>query len=264
MAFFPDVTKGQAFTPSALLSNNVRHMVNALNGFRSNGITGAGSGVVRIQVYNASSGEIAAGTAVNFRENGSLCGDVIPVEPLTDVAKPWGVVTLKLAAKEMGDCIISGPAHVSLSGSGDYAQPSTSSPASFTRGAVGAPVIFASSGKGVILLGATAQDNYDGPFALSYNPEARQLTVLAGYLNRNGEWLGVPEATLSPTTGTVCVCTTLDSEGTWSSPEIRMTSPGQFAYPIGSCKVNGESVTVCSFRVPVAIFMVSDLCNTTN
>src|SRR5574344_649162 len=112
MGFFPDVSKGQKFTPSAMLSNNVRHIVNSLNGFQSRGILGAGAGVVRIQVYNAGSGEIAAGTAVNFSENGSLCGDVIPCEPLKDAAKPWGVTVLKLAAKEMGDCVLSGPATV--------------------------------------------------------------------------------------------------------------------------------------------------------
>ena len=66
MAFFPDVTKGQNFKPSALLSNNVRHMVNSLNGFQNGGHAAANSGVVRIQVYNASSGEIPAGCAVNF------------------------------------------------------------------------------------------------------------------------------------------------------------------------------------------------------
>jgi hypothetical protein len=264
MGFFPDVSKGQKFTPSAMLSNNVRHIVNSLNGFQSRGILGAGSGVVRIQVYNAGSGEIAAGTAVNFSENGSLCGDVIPCEPLKDAAKPWGVTVLKLAAKEMGDCVLSGPANVALSGSGDYAQPSVGSPATFTRGATGAPVIFFSGGKGVILLGAISQDIYDGPFALSYDTETKQLKVSAGYLNRNGEWMGVSATEISPSAGTVCVCTTLGSDGEWTTPEVKISTPGQYAYPIGSVKVSGESVTVCSYRVPVAIFMVSDLCSTTN
>ncbi len=264
MAFFPDVTKGQNFKPSALLSNNVRHMVNSLNGFQNGGHAAANSGVVRIQVYNASSGEIPAGCAVNFKSDTALCGDAVPVEPLKDAAKPWGVVVLKLAANQMGDCVISGPATVSISGTGDYASPSTSSPSTFTRGASGSPVLFANGGRAVVNLGASTQDLYDGPFALSYDAESKKLKVAAGYLNRNGEWKDVPAAELSPSTGTVCVCTTLDSEGSWSEPEVKISTPGQYAFPVGSCKTSGESVTFCSFRVPVAIFMVADLCSTTN
>lgn len=264
MAFFPDVSKGDAFAPSAMLSNNVRRLVNSINGFQSRGILGAGSGIVRIQVYNAGSSEIAAGTAVNFSESGSLCGDAVPCELLKDTAKPWGVTVLKLAAKEMGDCVLSGPANVALSGSGDYAQPSTSSPATFTRGATGAPVIFASGGKGVILLGAIAQDIYDGPFALSYDTESKMLKVSAGYVNRNGEWKNTTASEMSASTGTVCVCNTLNDGGSWTEPEIKVATPGQYAYPIGSVKVSGESVTVCSFRVPVAVFIVADVCSTTN
>ncbi len=264
MAFFPDVTKGQAFTPSALLSNNVRHIVNSLNGFQNGGHASANSGIVRIQVYNAGSSEIAAGCAVNFKSDSALCGDVIPCEPLKDVAKPWGVVVLKLAAKELGDCIISGPATVNVSGTGDYAQPSPSTPTTFTRGATGAPVLFSSGSKAVINLGASTQDTYDGPFALSYDTESQKVKVTAGYLNRNGEWMSVSATEFSPSAGMVCVCTTLGSDGSWTTPEVKISTPGQYAYPIGSVKVSGESVSVCSFRVPVAIFMVSDLCSTTN
>ena len=264
MAFHPDVSRGQAFQPSALLSNDVRHMVNAMNGFQNAGILGANGGIVRIQVYNNTGSEFPAGTAVNFSESGSLCGDAVPCEPLKDTAKPWGVTVLKLAAKEMGDCVISGPAQVSLTGSGDYAQPSTSTPSAFTRGATGAPVIFASGGKGMILLGAIAQDIYDGPFALSYDTETKKIKIAAGYLNRNGEWLDVAAKEISPSTGTVCVCTTLGNDGSWTTPEVQISTPGQYAYPIGSAKVSGESVTVCSFRVPVAVFIVADVCSTTN
>lgn len=263
MAFFPDVSRGDDFQPNALLSNNVRHIVNALNGFSAKPLTASG-GMIRIQVYNNSSGTLEAGTAVGFSENGSLCGDAVPAEPIQDASKPWGVLVNRLGEKAMGSCILSGPAQVSLSGSGDYARPDVSSPATFTRGATGAPVIFASDGKGVILLGAISQDIYDGPFALSYDTETEKIKVNAGYLNRNGEWKEVPEAAFSPSTGTVCVCTTLDSEGNWSEPEVRIADQGPYAFPVGSCNVSGESVTVCSFRVPVAVFTVADLCSATS
>ena len=82
-------------------------------------------------------------------------------------------------------------------------------------------MIFAGeSGKGVVLLGAIAQDVYDGPFAISYDTEKKQLKVNAGYLNRNGEWKDVARKELAASTGTVCVCTTLGSDGKWTDAEV--------------------------------------------
>ena len=263
MAFFPDVNPGDKFKPNALLSNNVRHIVNALNGFNGKPVMATG-GMIRIQVYNNSGSTLSAGTAVNFADSGSLCGEAVPAIKLKDTEKPWGVLVNQLKAKGIGSCILCGPAQVSLTGSGDFAAPTTSNPSVFTRGATGAPVIFAGDGKGVVLLGAIAQDIYDGPFALSYDTEQKQLKVNAGYANMNGEWISVTEKTLSVSTGTVCVCSTLGDDGKWTAPEIKVATPGQYAYPIGSCKVSGESVTVCSYRVPVAVFLVSDVCSTTN
>lgn len=260
MAFFPDVTRGEAFKPNALLSNNVRHLVNAMNGFTAKPLPATG-GMIRIQVYNNSSSAIKGGTAVNFSESGTLCDGAVPAEPLKDVTKPWGVLVNNLEGKALGSCIICGPATVSISGSGEYAVPSTSNPSTFTRGATGSPVIFASSGKGVILLGATSQDTYDGPFALSYDTEKKKLKVKNGYLSRNGEFKEVSGVDLSPQSGMVCACSTLSSEGDWSEPEIKFASPGQFNYPVGSCKVSGESVTVCSYRVPVAIIIAAGVCS---
>ena len=81
---------------------------------------------------------------------------------------------------------------------------------------------------------------------------------------RNGEWKDVAATELSPSSGTICVCTSLGDDGKWTEAEVKISTPGQYAFPIGSCKVDGESVTFCAFRVPVAIFIVSDVCSTTN
>ena len=260
MAFFPDVSRGDTFQPNTLLSNNVRHIVNAMNGFSAKPMLAAG-GMIRIQVYNNTSSEIAAGTAVNFSGDGTLCDEAVPAEPLQDASKPWGVVVNPLAAKAMGSCILCGPANVALSGTGDYAEPSAASPATFTRGATGAPVIFASGGKGVILLDAISQDVYDGPFALSYDTESKMLKVNSGYLSRNGDFVTVAAAELSPVTGMVCVSSSLDDDGNWSTPEIKFATPDATDFPVGSCEVSGESVTVCSFRAPVAVILVVDVCS---
>lgn len=75
---------------------------------------------------------------------------------MKDAGKSWGVLVQTLAPMQIGDCIISGPAVVSVSGSGEYASPSVSSPGIFDRGSSGAMILFSSEdGKAVINLGAT-------------------------------------------------------------------------------------------------------------
>ena len=267
MAFYGDVAPGEAFRPSAALSNDIRHFLNGLNGFGGNPFGANGAGTVRIQAYNATGGEVKAGTAVNFDESKKMSGDAVPMKSFSDPKKPWGVVTQKLGEGEIGDCFISGPVTVSLSGSGDYAQPTAGSPSVFTRGAEGAPVLYANGGRGVINLGAGTPENYDGPFALSYDAETKMLKIKAGYLTRNGEFLSVAEAELAPETGTVCVKTEL-ADGEWSEPEILFATPSQFCYPIGHVKKDGEgdkmSVAVCSYRVPVAVILAVKDCDEEN
>lgn len=102
-------------------------------------------------------------------------------------------------------------------------------------------------------------DIYDGPFALSYDTETQKIKIAAGYLSRNGEWVDVVAKELTPSTGIICVNSILGN-GEWTAPDIKFTTPDRNNYPIGKCKLEGESVTLCSFRVPVAIILVSAEC----
>ena len=179
MAFFPDVLPGQDFIPSALLSNNVRQIVNSLNGYQGKSLGAMGAGTVRIQIYNALENSMDAGTAVNFPVEGVFCDAAIPAIALIDPTRPWGVVTQKLSPREMGDCIISGPVTVTVTGNGDFAQPSTDYPGVFTRGSTGVPVLFASNGKGLLNLGAGRE--YDGPFAVRYDSATKMAMISGGY-----------------------------------------------------------------------------------
>ena len=263
MAFYSDVKPGEEFKPSATLSNDIRHFLNGLNGFCGNPFGANGAGTVRIQAYNATGSEIKAGTAVNFDESKQMSGDAVPIRVFTDFWKPWGVVTQRLMANEIGDCFISGPVTVALSGSGDYARPAAGNPSVFTRGGEGAPVLYGNGGRGVVNLGSGMPGNYDGPFAISYDAESGRLRVNAGYLTRNGEFLVVPSAEIEPETGLVCVCSTLE-DAEWTEPEIKVAVPDKYSYPVGSCRTEGEgeamSVSVCSFRVPVAILIDTAVC----
>ncbi len=241
MAFFPDVTRGDKFKPNALLSNNVRHIVNAMNGFSAKPLFATG-GMIRIQVYNNTSTVIAAGTAVNFSEDGSLCDDAVPAEPLKDAAKPWGVTVNSLKANAMGSCILCGPANVMLSGSGDYAEPSTSNPASFTRGSTGAPVIFAANGKGVILLGAGNQA-YNGPFAVSYDSKSCSAHIAEGHCEINISEFTVAETTVDAAGSGFIILESEYGSNTISAPQIKF-QPGRPSPEYRKCKVALAKITV--------------------
>ena len=138
-----------------------------------------GAGTVRIQIYNALENSLKAGTAVNFPAEGVFCDGAIPAIALVDPARPWGVVTQTLSPAEMGDCIISGPVTVTVTGNGDFAQPSSENPGVFTRGSTGVPVLFASNGKGLLNLGAGRE--YDGPFAVRYDSTTKMAMISGGY-----------------------------------------------------------------------------------
>lgn len=152
MGFFPDVSPGAPFRPSAVLENNLRHMVNALNGFQTPSLGKTRGGAVKIQVYNSTTELITSGTGVNFDDSKKPSGDAIPAIPCSDASKPWGVIPENLKPNEMGDCIISGPVRVKISGAGSCAQPGKD-PKIFERGESGAVVLYANEENGVILLG---------------------------------------------------------------------------------------------------------------
>jgi len=218
MAFFPDVIQGQNFVPSAILSNNLRRIVNGLNGFQGNRLSATGAGTVRIQIYNALENFIEAGTAVNFSENGTFCDGAIPAVPLVDPAKPWGVVTQKLAPAEMGDCFISGPVTVSVSGNGDFAQPTSENPGLFVRGSTGVPVLFAAAGKGLLNLGAGRE--YDGPFAVRYDANTKKVIVSGGYCLINLSGYQLPEMAVEVESSGFVVIESQYSSGAVSTPTL--------------------------------------------
>lgn len=247
MAYFPDVSAGDTFIPNALLSNNVRRLVNTLNGFHAKPMPGT-CGMIRIPVYCES--ELEGGTAVNFAENGSFCGDAVPCEPLKDSAKPWGVVARHLAAKEIGDCIISGPATVKIStGNGAYAVPDKSSPAVFIRGSSGAQILFAADGKAVLNLGAGGGGGpYSGPFAVTVNEN--RLQVNSGSCLINLTEFFVEEATLSVPSSGFVVLESWFSGTAPETPQIKFASsrPKQelkkVAVVLASVSRDGDTLSV--------------------
>lgn len=256
MPFFPDVTQGDRFMPSASLDNSVRRMVNALNGFQSGAIVGQASRAITIPVYNNTASTIIAGTAVCFTADGDICENIIPAEPIADVTKPWGVLISTLTPQAIGDCVISGPVTVTVTGIGDHAQPNPSSPAVFDCISGGVPILFTSNNQALINLGAT--NSPSGTFGVT--AVEGLLNIAEGWLNRNGEWLTIPKVTgVTPETGWLCICSTIEN-GNWTYPQIKIATPAADAYPIAEIKVEDNSITIRQLPVVVATINLAKPC----
>lgn len=265
MPFFPDVNIGDKFQPSALLENQVRRLVNSVNGFSGGPfLPESVARCISTVVYNASGSAIPAGSAVEIVPEKELMDGSFPVQPYSGIypAAVVGVVVKEVETNEIAECIFAGPVTVAASGSGNYAIPDPANPATFVLGNAGFPVLYSSGGSVAVLLGAVAgSPTYSGPFALSVETDEsgkKKVRIASGFASCNGEFFTVPEAELNGT-GTVCVCTSL-SGGSWTNPVVKITEPDQFSFPVGKVSGTGESPVVESFRVPVAIFIVAKKC----
>jgi len=120
MAYFPDVIPGQRISHSALLENNIRHVVNAFNGYGSNSVS---YGVQRqnntVSVYNTAQTSIVANTAVSFV---SCAENILGVVPYNG-SDVFGITASNIDVNSVGSAVISGCVFVACSGSGTKASP---------------------------------------------------------------------------------------------------------------------------------------------
>ena len=155
MGFYSDVKPGEPFRPSASLSNDVRHLLNRMNGF-GGGVNPAGNpGIVRIPVYNSTSAVLSEGKAVSIDISGVIAGECYPAIAFSDEMPCYGVLAKDLNPAEVGDCILSGLAVVQIAttpATGNYATPGTGGV--FTRGDEGVPIVNISGTAAVVMLGA--------------------------------------------------------------------------------------------------------------
>ncbi len=260
--FHKNYHKGETYRHTAARENDISMALNQMCGFRLNGQSASSSGIVRISCYNSTSGKLPSGSAVTFSESASLCGDSVPVEKCSDDQKPWAVLENSLEPNKIGSAIVAGCAIVNVSGSAlDYIVPDTQNPGTFKFSDTGtARVLFSGDSKCIVLLGVGTNDSYDGPFAVSFDSESGNLKISSGYINCNGTFSSVPAVELTPQTGTLCAYSEIGEDGVWSAPVVKFSEPDKYNYPVGSCKVNGNSVSFCCYRVPVAFIIDAAEC----
>lgn len=157
MGYYPDVNPGDKFKPIAKLENDVRHIVNGMNGFGGGVIQAGNPGVIRVPVYNSTSpaAVLQAGKAVSIDLSGVIAGDAYPAIAYSDSLPCYGVLMKDLNGGDCGTCILSGLASVQIASTpatGNYALPGTGGV--FVRGDEGVPILNISGTKAVVMLGA--------------------------------------------------------------------------------------------------------------
>ena len=121
MGFYPDVKPGDAFKPSAALENDVRHMINRINGFMGGTITaGKTIGSLCVKGYNPTSDETIAEGDVVAIPQGALSEDgSFPVATMTDdeyakAVERWGIAQEEIGPGGVGAVLIMGAAIVPI------------------------------------------------------------------------------------------------------------------------------------------------------
>ena len=121
MAYYPDVQPGDKFQPNALLANDVRHLLNRMDGFTGGVSKATRQNYTTIKVY--SDEMLRPGDGVNFID-GEMIQGAVPCELYWDRSRPWGVIFDWIKPHGFGHCIVGGAATLNIYGNcPQYARP---------------------------------------------------------------------------------------------------------------------------------------------
>ena len=199
MGYWPDVNPGDTFQPNAKLENEIRHRLNALNGFGGGAIQAGNPGLIRVPVYNATSAVLQAGKAVSIDLSGVIAGDAYPAIVYSDSLPCYGVLMKDLNGGECGTCILSGLASVQIASTpatGNYATPGPGGV--FVRGDEGVPILNVSGGtSAVVMLGALKTSG--GGVDYDAGPGINSDLLSGGTIS--GNYIGVGNVSVTPVIG---------------------------------------------------------------
>lgn len=173
MAYFPQVYKGQTFSPSVLEENNIRQSLNPALSYDDSNVDRDSVPWFTVSVYNATEEIIYEGAAVVFSDESehSSVEDIIPCQPYKADSEKWGVLLSTLNPGEIGEYLVSGIVDVDCPKQGTHVSPSASDPNVYTASDSGATVLSYDNEtkKAKIVLGvgnAVADTGYNGNFKI--------------------------------------------------------------------------------------------------
>ena len=102
---------------------------------------------------------------------------------------------------------------------------------------------------------------YNGPFAVTYDSEAKKLKIKKGFRNVNGEFAEVPDGEAEAAEGTLCLHMEKDAEtGEPCEPSFRIAVPSAQDFPIARIERDGEAWRITQYYVAVAFFLFARKC----
>ena len=186
MAFHKNVNNGDKFKPDAQLSNDVRNLLNSLNGMSEKAIDSNSVQVTKISVYNPGTALLYANMAVEVDVNCQVYNNTYPVKMSLNGAGSVGVLTQPLASGQCGSMVTSGVVQVPVFGGVVKAFVRIEN-GGFWYADSGMSVIHGTPESASINLGGGGGDSggvavYDGPFTVQLttnilDPTIRQLLV---------------------------------------------------------------------------------------
>lgn len=113
---YPDVVPGQEVTFSAQQENDIRHLLNAMNGIGGGVLHGGNSKVSRLKVYNGIAEKFKKGVAVSLKN--TIVDDAVEAVKYTDDLPHWGITTDIIDPGCFGEIVVSGPVEIAYIGDG--------------------------------------------------------------------------------------------------------------------------------------------------
>ncbi|NMD86305.1 hypothetical protein HF882_06870 [Victivallis vadensis] len=270
MAFYQPVTPGDAVSHSARRENDISALLNRFGGISAVNAKPGAADAFRLAVYNSTSEEIPAGTALEIDPEKKISGDALPVKPANRPAAFYLVTAEKTPPNRITSAVLMGVVTVRLAAAlpagTQYVAPDGTG--KFNRAAGGcARVLAASDAAAIVLLGGSAA-GYTGSFAVTQDAEGL-LKVGPGWLNRNGikyDYITMAGGGIKPKNGYLCITSRpIDKKGEWSDPECEiLDNPSQLAFPLAQITVEETSgrktVAIRQFPVTVATILYSVRC----
>lgn len=124
MSFYHNVNPGDPFKPSARLENDIRNLLNGLNGFTGGVNSAIGSKMIRVPVYNTTEDAFEPGQALSLDVSGAIVCDAYPATAFDPEAPCFGVCLNAAPSGQVCDCVLCGLAMVEITGgTGEFARP---------------------------------------------------------------------------------------------------------------------------------------------
>ncbi len=228
--------------------------------------------LVTVPVKLAHAEELDAGELIGFSFSGEEYAESAAPEAWENLGARLGIVRSAMQRNEIADVAVLGAVSASveiIDVYDGYAEPDESGrlvscgyvtqfqilnpPEQLRAGERQVCMVFITSPVG-------EPEEYRGPFTAELTEEQTKVKISAGFLNRNGLVVQVPEKNIPWGTGYLCIHSEIRGSS-WTAPEFRIVSaPSATYYPVAYLSETNGMKRIDQFHVPMAFIIVSKIC----